>query len=214
MSNSIACTCTVPKLCERLWPGTSRIASGGSVVLVDHPGESSSAPDRGAHWDHYGRVLVGWQLVPSLMRTMVIEVVRVLADHGQSVSLVVDQQVVGALGAEAAAPPLDEAVRPGCAGRDLDHLDAVGFEDVVEAGGVLAVAVTDEEPERVGPLAQVHDDIPGLLDHPLRGGVSGYAEQVDPPGGHLHHHQHVQPSQQNRVQVEEVDGQQTLGLAA
>src|SRR2546421_3679371 len=45
-------------------------------------------------------------------------------------------------------------------------------------------------------------------------GVSGYAEQVDPPGGHLHHHQHVQPSQQNRVQVEEVDGQQTLGLAA
>ena len=74
------------------------------MVLVDHPGESSSAPDRGARWDHYGRVMVGWQLLPSLMRTMVIEVVRVLADHGQSVPLVVDQQVVGALGAQGCGP--------------------------------------------------------------------------------------------------------------
>jgi hypothetical protein len=37
---------------------------------------------------------------------------------------------------------------------------------------------------------------------------------VDPSGGHLHDHQCVEASQQNRVEMEEVDGQQASGLVA
>ncbi len=80
------------------------------------PAESSSAPYRGIHRDDDGRVMVGWQLLPSLVWPVVVDVVHVLADHGQRVSLVVDQNVVAALFAQAAAPALDETVRPRGAG--------------------------------------------------------------------------------------------------
>ena len=40
----------------------------------------------------------------------------------------------------------------------------------------------------------------------------GDAEQVYAAGGHLHHDQHVKPSEQDRVDVEEVDRQQPVGL--
>ena len=85
---------------------------------------------------------------------------------------------------------------------------------MVEGVGVPAVAVADEKPEPVGALAQVHNEVAGLLDHPLSGGVCGDAEQVDPSGGHLHDHQRVPAPQQDRVEVQEVDAQQANGLAA
>jgi len=90
------------------------IASGGSVVLVDHAVEASSASDRGVHRDDGGRVMVGRQLLAALMGTVLIEVVEVLADRGLDVAFVVDQDVVEALFAEAAAEALDVAVREGC----------------------------------------------------------------------------------------------------
>ncbi|MER5334154.1 hypothetical protein [Micromonospora sp. NPDC002717] len=73
------------------------------VVLVDHAGESSSAPYGHVHGDDDGRVMVGWSLLSSLKWSVVVEVVHVLTDYGQRVPLVVDEQVVGALLAEAAA---------------------------------------------------------------------------------------------------------------
>jgi len=36
----------------------------------------------------------------------------------------------------------------------------------VEGGGELAVPVTDQEPEPVGAVAEVHDQVAGLLGHP------------------------------------------------
>ncbi|MEO3928479.1 hypothetical protein ABGB07_32115 [Micromonosporaceae bacterium B7E4] len=48
-------------------------------------------------------VVVGWALLSSLARPVVVEVVDVLAEHGLRVPLVVDQQVVGAFFPEAAA---------------------------------------------------------------------------------------------------------------
>ncbi|GAA2216891.1 hypothetical protein ACFY2R_28025 [Micromonospora olivasterospora] len=85
---------------------------------------------------------------------------------------------------------------------------------MIEGGGVLAVAVADEKPERVGTLAQLRSEVTGLLDHPLPSGVRGDAKKVDPSGGHLHDHQRVQARQQDRVEVKEVDGQKASGLVA
>lgn len=53
--------------------------------------------------DDDGRVVVRRQLLPALVWPEAIEVVQVLADHGQGVSFVVDQQTAGALLAQAAA---------------------------------------------------------------------------------------------------------------
>jgi hypothetical protein len=68
---------------------TLEIASGCSVVLVDHATEASSASYGSIHRDDDGRVVVGRHLLPALMRPVVIEVVHVLADHGSGVSVVV-----------------------------------------------------------------------------------------------------------------------------
>jgi hypothetical protein len=45
-------------------------------------------------------------------------------------------------------------------------------------------------------------------------GVAGYPEDVHPAGRHLHDEQDIQPPQEDRVDGEEVAGQQALGLGA
>jgi len=65
---------------------------------------------------------------------VVIEVLGELIEDSKSVSLVVDQQPVGALFADATNEPFRVAVRPQCPGRDLDHIDAFGGEDGIEGG--------------------------------------------------------------------------------
>ena len=82
------------------------------MVLVDHAAEASPASYGSIHRDHEGRVVVRRQLLPTLMRAVIVEVVHVLADHREGVSFVVDQQPVGALPTQATTPPFDETVRP------------------------------------------------------------------------------------------------------
>lgn len=48
------------------------------------------------HGDDDGRVVVGRALLSSLMRSVVVEMVDILADYGLSVPLIGDQHVVGA----------------------------------------------------------------------------------------------------------------------
>jgi hypothetical protein len=52
-----------------------------------------------------------WVLIQALVRTVVIEMAHVAVKHSSGVSFVVDQQSVGALGADAADEPLRIAVR-------------------------------------------------------------------------------------------------------
>jgi aspartate oxidase len=74
------------------------------------------ASDRGAERDHGGGV-VGWRvLIQALVRTVVIEMAHVVVKNSSGVSFVVDQQPVGALGADAAHEAFRIAVRPGRAG--------------------------------------------------------------------------------------------------
>lgn len=72
------------------------------MVLVDHAAETLSALDGSVHRDDAGWIVVGWQLLPALMRAVIIEVVHVLADHREGVSFAVSQQPVG--GSSCAAP--------------------------------------------------------------------------------------------------------------
>ena len=113
------------------------------------------ASDRGVEGDHGGGIVVGWVLVQTLVWAVVIEMVLVVVEDGAGVAFVVDQQPVGALGADTADEPFGITVRLWCLGRDLDHLDAVGGEDGIEGGGELGVPVTDQEAKRADPLAEV-----------------------------------------------------------
>jgi hypothetical protein len=90
----------------------------------------------------------------------------------------------------------------------------LGREDLVERCAVLAVPVADQEPEPAGTLAEVHGKVAGLLDDPGVVRVGGDPEQVDSAGGHLHHDQHVDPLEPDRVDVEEIDREQAVCLGA
>jgi hypothetical protein len=58
-------------------------------------------PDRGVGQGHGGGVVQWWVLVEALVRAVVIEMAHVLVQDGTGVSLVIDQQPVGALFADA-----------------------------------------------------------------------------------------------------------------
>ena len=93
-------------------------------------------------------------------------------------------------------------------------LDVDGGEDGVEGGGELAVAVADEEPEAPVGVVEVHEQVAGQLGEPGSGRVGGDAEDVDAAGGVLDDEERVEPVQGDRVEVEQVAGQDRLGLRA
>jgi hypothetical protein len=63
------------------------------------------------------------------------------------VSAVADQEPVQALDPDRADPPFGVGIRLRRPHRCADHFDALGGEDVIERGGELGVAVTDQQPE-------------------------------------------------------------------
>jgi hypothetical protein len=105
---------------------------GRSSVFVDQSAEDSVTSGRGVERDH-GRGVVGWWvLAQALVWPVDVDMTGVLVEVGADMSLVVDQQLVGAFGVDAADEPFHRAVRPGRARMDLDHVDALGAEDCVE----------------------------------------------------------------------------------
>jgi hypothetical protein len=171
------------------------------------------ASDRGVEAGHDGRIMVGRVLVEALMRPVIVEMAHILVNDGAGVSLVVDQQPVGALLANAADKPFGIAVRLRCLGRNLDHIEAFGGEDGIEGGGELGVPVADQEAERGDPLTHVHHQITGGLGSPGRGRMSGHPEQVQPAGADLHDEQNIEPAQRDGVEGEEVGGEQARCLS-
>jgi hypothetical protein len=76
----------------------------------------------------------------------------------------------------------------------------------------FAVAVADQETEGADPVAEVHEQVAGLLGGPRAVRVCGHAEDVHGPGGHLHDEQHVQALEEDRVHMKEIAGQQAISL--
>jgi hypothetical protein len=103
--------------------------------------------------------------VPGILRQQLAEVASAEDEHP-----------VGELGAHGEDEPLGVGVRPRTAGRDLKDLDACSGEDSVEGDGELAGPVADEEPERFRALAEVQEEVAGLLGGPRPVGVGGDAE--------------------------------------
>jgi hypothetical protein len=132
-------------------------------------------PDRGVGQGHGGGVVQWWVVVEALVRAVVIEMAHVLVQDGTGVSLVIDQQHVGALFADATNEPFGVAVRSGCPRWDLHNVDAFGGEDGVESGDGFGVPVGDQEVEGADLITEVHQEVAGGLSGPGCGRVSGHA---------------------------------------
>jgi hypothetical protein len=132
---------------------------------------------------------------------MAVVVNQVLAEHGEQVLRVVDQDAIQALPPYRAYPAFRIRVRAGRLRRREKTLDTSRAQHRVEHRRVFGVAISDDEPKLVGPLPQLDHQVAGLLRHPLPGRVRGGAQQVHPPGGDLHQEQHVDAGQADRVHV-------------
>jgi len=107
-----------------------------------------------------------------------VVVLDVLPKHYREVARSGDQKVVEAFAAQRADEAFGDRIRAWCPDRAADDADVGAGEDRVEAGGELAVAVADQEPELVGLLAEVHERVAGLLGHLGAGGMGGDGGEV------------------------------------
>jgi hypothetical protein len=74
------------------------------------------------------------------------------------------------------------------------------------------VPVAEQQPEAADTAFELHEQVAGLLRHPIPNWMRRDTEHMDPPSVRREHEQHVQPLQQHRVHGEDVDGQHTRGL--
>ena len=126
-----------------------------------------------------------------------------------------DQHSVGEFGSDCSDESLGVSVGLWTAGWDLEDLDPGVGEDGVEGGGELSCSVADQEPEIRRAVAEVGDEVTGLLGGPGSVGIRSGAEDVNVAGVDLDHEEHVGPLQRDgAVDVEEVAGKHRRCLGA
>jgi hypothetical protein len=103
-----------------------------------------------------------------------------------------DQEVVEAFPAQGADEAFRDRVRPGCSDRRPNDPHVSAGEDCVEGRGELAVPVTDQQPESVGSIVEVHEQVAGLLGDPVPGRVGGDPGDVHVAAVVLDHHEDVE----------------------
>ena len=98
--------------------------------------------------------------------------VGVLGQHRHQQPTSQDQRPVQHLPPNRAHPPLRIGVRPRSPHRCAQHLDRLGGKDRVKRGGELGIPITNQVPQPAEIVAELHEEVPGLLDHPLPTGCA------------------------------------------
>jgi hypothetical protein len=154
------------------------------------------------------------QLGRGIVWSMGIEVIFVFGEDAAEMSGVEDQHSVAEFSAETAGPAFHDRVCAGRPDRSRDDLDVLAGQDCIEHAGELRVPVPDHELELFTTIAEIHEQVAGLLGDPVCAGMRGNAEDVDPAGGVFDNREAVQPGEQHGVAVEEVARQDPTGLGA
>ena len=77
---------------------------------------------------------------------------------------------------------------------------------------VNLLPVADQEPEPIGAVVEVHQQVAGLLGDPGPGGVGGDPGEVHAAPVMLDHQQDVQATEEDGVDVGDVDGEDRVSL--
>jgi hypothetical protein len=187
------------------------MGSRGSV-FVDESTENIAA------FDYLGRRLAGpvdrvrRKQGERSVRALAVVVSRVGADDVFEVAATKDQHPVETLDTDGAHEPLRTGVRLRCADRRADHLDPFAAEHLVEGGGELAVAIVDQETH---PLDNVGEaEVARLLKDPGSGRIRRATGKVDAPAPELDEEEHIETTQRDRLDREEVAGEQARRVTA
>jgi hypothetical protein len=125
-----------------------------------------------------------------------------------------DQQPVQALSADRAHPALREGIGVGRLGRCQYHLRALSAEEVVKGAAELGIPIPQDILNMSPLLAEYQQQVACLLSNPGAVRVGSDPGQVDAPGGQSDKEQHIEPSQPDGVDGEEVAGEDPSGLLA
>src|ERR1035441_6440270 len=162
------------------------------AIFVDQATDASLFSDAVlVEIDRFGQWLQRCGCVRGAVRPVLIVMSLVFAQDPPQMGLVPDESAVAVLAAASADPAFGDRVhagRPDVAEHGPDP--GVG-EDRVERGGEVRAAVADHERDPVRLVAEVHDQVAGLLGGPFPGGMLGDAEDADAPGGVLDYGQDV-----------------------
>jgi hypothetical protein len=128
-------------------------------------------------------------------------VVKELAQHGREVAPSGDQQVVEAFPAQRAMKRSAIAFARGARTGVRMMPDVGAREHGVEGRGELGVSVADQESKLFGVVAEVHEQVAGLLGDPGAGGVGSDPGEVYAPTVVLDHEQDVEAAEEDGVDV-------------
>jgi len=143
---------------------------------------------------------------------LAVVVLRVGAKHEIEVPASEDQGPVQALGSDRPNPALCVRVGVRRLDRGEDHLRPFRTEDLVEGAGELGVPVVDQEPHSLRATLEVHGQIPRLLGDPEGVRVIGRSRNEHAPRVKLDEHEDVEGPERDRLDREEVAGDDPLGL--
>ena len=162
-------------------------------VFMEEATEPVMSDDLDIGVDRIGKRSQRAGLIEESMGSMGIEMGFVLGEDHPQVRGVDDEDPVEDLAAHAAYPALHDRVRSGCLDGRLDDPNALCLEHRIESVGELSVPVTDQKRELASPVAEVEQQVAGLLGDPAGARMGGDTEHVDPAGRVLHDRKAVQP---------------------
>jgi hypothetical protein len=199
-----------------MWGSKSRRRSSACVsVLVDDASEDPG-PQEPASLDIVGgprlHLDVRRSLASGPVRSMPVVVIPILSQNPCRMGLVHDQNMVEDLTADSADHSFAVRIHARSPRRAEQHFHLFSREDSVESAGVFAVAIAQDKPQRLDTAAQPTGEVTGLLGRPLRGGMRRDAGDVELASAMLEECQRVQSPAGDRVHVEEVCGDDPLGL--
>jgi hypothetical protein len=120
------------------------------------------------------------------MRTVDVVAIGVLGQYRFQLPTSEDQHPIQQLTSNGPHPSLRIGVRPWRPYRRDEHLNGLGREDSIERGGELGVASAEHKPEPAKIVFESHDQVSGLLRHPLPHRLRGHPEHMDLAGAQLH----------------------------
>jgi hypothetical protein len=184
----------------------------GAVVLVDDPAEDLATLDPVlGHVDGF-KPGSRRRMAQGPVRTSPIVMINLSAEDSPAMAFAENQEPVQTFSACAAHPSLADGVDPRRADRGLDDPQPFTAEHLIEGARKLRVSIAKHELQAVYSSAQVHEEIPGLLRHPLPGRMAGDTGKMNPAVEVLDEDQHIQSGSEHRIDVEEVGGDDARGL--
>ncbi len=117
--------------------------------------------------------MIRWTLVQGSVGSVLVVVVDVVDDDPLELPAVPHEGAVQELAAQGPDPAFGERVRNRRTAWGLEDLDVFGTEHLVERGGELAAAISNQRLATFERLAVAEEQVSCCLGGPLAGGVRG-----------------------------------------